>query len=177
MEQELRILQSKYDSNYARFEDSISKMGKLETDLKEQEETLLKRHAEINKLLKENRFYKDEVDGIRQRFGSLEEINKKFDIAKMKESKVSDLVAELDHTMKSFENQLSCYKCMEVLSDPVLLVPCTHVICRGCAGDKQDNKCPQCSKTVKDRHGPSHLIKDIVDKFEVTRDAIQTFKN
>ena len=43
----------------------MNKMEKMEVDLKDQEETLLKRHNEINKLLKENRLFKDEVDGIR----------------------------------------------------------------------------------------------------------------
>mmetsp|Transcript_8541 Transcript_8541/g.13189 ORF Transcript_8541/g.13189 Transcript_8541/m.13189 type:complete len:83 (+) Transcript_8541:1537-1785(+) len=82
----------------------MSKMTRLENDLKAQEDTLLKRHNEINKLLRENRGLKDEVDGVRKRFGSIQEINKKFDLAKMKEEKVADLIAELDHTMNSFEN-------------------------------------------------------------------------
>ena len=94
-------IQKKFDNNYARFEDAMSKMEKLESELKEQEATLLKRHNEINKLLKDNRFLKDEADGVRKRFGSIQDINKKFDLAKLKEEKVADLVAELDHTMVS----------------------------------------------------------------------------
>ena len=75
----------------------------------------MKRHKEINSLLKENKLYKDQVDGIRRKFGDLGEIQNKFDLALMKEQKVSDLLAELDHTMKSTENQLACYKCMNLL--------------------------------------------------------------
>jgi len=39
-------------------------MSKLEEDFKLQEETLLKRHADINKMLKENSFMRGELDAI-----------------------------------------------------------------------------------------------------------------
>ena len=108
----------------------------------------MKRHKEINSLLKENKLYKDQVDGIRRKFGDLSEIQNKFDLALMKEQKVSDLLAELDHTMKSTENQLACYKCMNLLDDPVVLAPCSHIMCKKCVEPSKEKSCPQCQSKI-----------------------------
>lgn len=41
----------------------------------------------------------DQVDEIRRKFGSLDELKSKMDIAKLKEEKVSELLGQLDHSM------------------------------------------------------------------------------
>ena len=79
----------------------MAKLAIAEKEKKESEESLFKRQKEINSLLKENAFYKDELDGIRRRFGSLDDIHKKFELAQMKEDKVNDLLSELDNNMVS----------------------------------------------------------------------------
>lgn len=71
-----------------------------------------KRHKEINSLLKENRHYKNEIDEIRKRFGTLDDIDGQLQMAKMKEDKVNDLLGELDHVVVSifmFFNYLYLY--------------------------------------------------------------------
>ena len=64
---------------------------------------------------------------------------------------------------------------MNLIQDPVILTPCTHVICKKCCGEKGD-RCPQCQKQIKDKHGPSQLVRDITDKYQITKDALATFK-
>ena len=123
---------AKYESSYRRYEEAIAKISQLEAEAKEAEDLLFKRHKEINSLLKENTAYKNEVDTIRRNYGSLDELNKKFELTKMKEEKINDLLDSLEHTMKSSENQLSCYRCMNILNDPVILSPCAHAVCRDC---------------------------------------------
>ena len=76
-------------------------------------------------------------------------------MAKLKEDKVNDLLGELDTNMRSTENQLSCYKCMSLLVEPVILSPCTHVVCKACVRDNGDKCCPQCSREFKKVLGPS----------------------
>lgn len=61
----------------------------------------MKRHKELNSLMKENRRYKDQEDELRKRFGSLEDIKDKMELAAMKEEKVNDLLSELDQNLKS----------------------------------------------------------------------------
>lgn len=61
----------KQEDTYSRFEAATNKLGTLEDELKTQEGILVKRHNEINTLLKENRYYKGEIDTIRTKFGSL----------------------------------------------------------------------------------------------------------
>ena len=95
---------AKYESSYRRYEESIAKIAKMEAEAKEAEDLLFKRHKEINSLLKENTTYKNELDTIRRDYGSLDEIHKKFELNKMKEEKINDLLDSLEHTMKSSEN-------------------------------------------------------------------------
>ena len=59
-------MEFKYHTNNKRFEDAIRRTAELEKEMKEQEEMLMKRHKELNSLMKENRRYKDEIDDIRQ---------------------------------------------------------------------------------------------------------------
>ena len=71
-------------------------------------------------MLKENGQWKKEVDFIRNKFGTNEEIEESIKMAKLKEQKVFDLLNDLDHNLKSTENQLSCYKCSGILNEPIL---------------------------------------------------------
>jgi len=64
---------------------------------------------------------------------------------------------------------------MDLLRDPIVLAPCSHVVCQKCAGESK--KCPQCPKAIKERLGPCEMITDLVNKFEITKDALNTFKN
>ena len=77
-ERELMKAQQKAEDTYDRFQAAIAKVGQLEKEIKQQEDILVKRNNEINSLLKENRYYKGEVDTIRTQYGGLEEIEKKF---------------------------------------------------------------------------------------------------
>ena len=52
-------MELKYHTNNKRFEDAIRRTAELEKEMKEQEEMLMKRHKELNSLMKENRYYKD----------------------------------------------------------------------------------------------------------------------
>ena len=83
----------------------MAKLAIAEKEKKEYEDSLFKRQKELNSVLKENAYYKDELDGIRRRFGSLDEIHKKFELSQMREDKVNDLLSELDNNMVSIFTQ------------------------------------------------------------------------
>ena len=125
--------------------------------------------------MKKNTNMKEDLDYIRQKYGSVAEIKQKMDIAEMKEKKIDELVSNLSTSIKSCENQLSCYKCMNLVNEPVVQAPCAHVLCKKCS--MSENQCAQCSRTIKDRLGPSEMLQDLVNKFTFCRDAIKTFKN
>lgn len=63
------------------------------------ESKLLKRQAEISSLLKENAFFKIQVDNIRTKFGSEAEIEDLIKMSKLKEEKVYELLADLDNNI------------------------------------------------------------------------------
>jgi hypothetical protein len=52
---------------------------------------------------------------------------------------------------------------MNLLKDPVVLVPCSHTFCKGCM--KGMDKCAECNKKCQG-FVPSTLINDIVAKYE-----------
>ena len=63
---------------------------------------------------------------------------------------------------------------MNLLQQPVVLAPCAHLLCKKCS---DGDRCPQCSRTIKDRLGPSDALADLANKFTFSRDAIHAFKN
>lgn len=141
LKQQLTEAKLKFDSNYVRFESSINRLAELEKDYKEQEETLLKRHRDLQKTISENNFLKGELDTITKKYGSLDEIKFKMTVAEEKEKRINKLLDSIELTQKSTENQLSCYHCLNLMNDPVILSPCGHALCRSCL-KKTENKCP-----------------------------------
>lgn len=92
----------------------------------------------------------------------------------MKEEKINGLLNQLDQIMTSTENNLTCYSCMKMFSDPHVLAPCGHAFCKSCVSST--DACPQCEKKYKEK-APIKLIADLVTKYIYKRDAINTFKN
>lgn len=90
-------------------------------------------------------------------------------IATLKEEKINGLLSKLDHVMASTENNLSCYSCMNLLQDPVIMVPCGHQLCKKCM--QGNDTCMECDKKVK-LTVPSKLIGDLVNKYQYKKDAI-----
>ncbi|KAG7260277.1 hypothetical protein CRUP_028351 [Coryphaenoides rupestris] len=85
--------------------------------------------------------------------------------------------------MESLEQQLSCPICLEMFSKPVVILPCQHNLCRGCASDLYDSRnpyhysggvfrCPTCRFEVSlDRHGVyglqrNLLVENIIDIYK-----------
>ncbi|KAF7230989.1 tripartite motif containing 54 [Nothobranchius furzeri] len=88
-------------------------------------------------------------------------------------------------TMENLEKQLICPVCLEMFSKPVVILPCQHNLCRGCANDvlQATNplwqprgssssgrfRCPSCRhEVVLDRHGVfglqrNLLVENIID--------------
>ncbi|NXC22834.1 TRI63 ligase, partial [Corythaeola cristata] len=91
--------------------------------------------------------------------------------------------------MESLEKQLICPICLEMLSKPVVILPCQHNLCRKCANDifQAANpywqsrgsvisggrfRCPSCRHEVLlDRHGVyglqrNLLVENIIDIYK-----------
>ncbi|XP_052004781.1 E3 ubiquitin-protein ligase TRIM63-like [Xyrauchen texanus] len=86
-------------------------------------------------------------------------------------------------SMESLEKQLSCPICLEMFTKPVVILPCQHNLCRGCASDLYDSRnpyrfsggvfrCPTCRfEVVLDRHGVhglqrNLLVENIIDIYK-----------
>uniref|UniRef100_A0A8C7KQC4 RING-type E3 ubiquitin transferase n=1 Tax=Oncorhynchus kisutch TaxID=8019 RepID=A0A8C7KQC4_ONCKI len=84
---------------------------------------------------------------------------------------------------ESLESQLSCPICLEMFQKPVVILPCQHNLCRGCASDLYDSRnpyhysggifrCPTCRfEVVLDRHGVyglqrNLLVENIIDIYK-----------
>ncbi|XP_056145043.1 E3 ubiquitin-protein ligase TRIM63 [Lampris incognitus] len=85
--------------------------------------------------------------------------------------------------MESLEKQLSCPICLDMFTKPVVILPCQHNLCRGCASDLYDSRnpyrfsggvfrCPTCRfEVVLDRHGVhglqrNLLVENIIDIYK-----------
>ncbi|KAK1876227.1 E3 ubiquitin-protein ligase TRIM63 [Dissostichus eleginoides] len=85
--------------------------------------------------------------------------------------------------MESLEQQLSCPICLEMFTKPVVILPCQHNLCRGCANDLFESRnayhysggtfrCPTCRhEVVLDRHGVfglqrNLLVENIIDMYK-----------
>ncbi|KAM8904934.1 E3 ubiquitin-protein ligase TRIM63-like [Spinachia spinachia] len=90
--------------------------------------------------------------------------------------------------MESLETQLSCPICLEMFTKPVVILPCQHNLCRGCANDLYESKnlyrysggtfrCPTCRfEVVLDRHGVhglqrNLLVENIIDMYKQQRES------
>ena len=104
----------------------------------------------------------------------MSDIETRIKVAELKEEKINGLLTQLDQIMTSTENNLKCYSCMNMFSDPQVLSPCGHAFCKKCVASV--DSCPQCDKKFKEK-APVKLISDLVTKYVYQRDAISTFKN
>ncbi|KAK9524270.1 hypothetical protein VZT92_018120 [Zoarces viviparus] len=90
--------------------------------------------------------------------------------------------------MESLEKQLSCPICLEMFTKPVVILPCQHNLCRGCANDLYDSKnpyhysggtfrCPTCRfEVILDRHGVyglqrNLLVENIIDMYKQQQES------
>ncbi|KAM4560362.1 E3 ubiquitin-protein ligase TRIM63-like [Odontesthes bonariensis] len=90
--------------------------------------------------------------------------------------------------MENLETQLSCPICLEMFTKPVVILPCQHNLCRGCANDLYESKnpyhysggtfrCPTCRfEVVLDRHGVyglqrNLLVENIIDIYKQQQES------
>ncbi|TNV87373.1 hypothetical protein FGO68_gene4873 [Halteria grandinella] len=175
LKDEKEDIEKKADAQYKRLEESTMKVMRLEKDLELEQEVTKKRHEEINSLIKENAKYKGELDEIRKAFGNMQEIEARIKIAEVKEEKIFGLLNQLDQIFKSEESNLSCYTCMNMMTDPTVMVPCGHAYCKKCITPGLTD-CPQCEKRFTST-APIKILQDLCTKFVYKRDALSMFKN
>lgn len=92
-------------------------------------------------------------------------------------------------SMESLEKQLSCPICLDMFTKPVVILPCQHNLCRGCASDLYDSRnpyrfsggvfrCPTCRfEVVLDRHGVhglqrNLLVENIIDIYKQQQEGL-----
>nr|XP_046238810.1 E3 ubiquitin-protein ligase TRIM63-like [Scatophagus argus] len=90
--------------------------------------------------------------------------------------------------MESLEKQLSCPICLDMFTKPVVILPCQHNLCRGCANDLYESRnpyhfsggtfrCPTCRfEVVLDRHGVyglqrNLLVENIIDIYKQQQES------
>ncbi|XP_035533849.1 E3 ubiquitin-protein ligase TRIM63-like [Morone saxatilis] len=90
--------------------------------------------------------------------------------------------------MESMEKQLSCPICLEMFTKPVVILPCQHNLCRGCANDLYESRnpyhysggtfrCPTCRfEVILDRHGVyglqrNLLVENIIDIYKQQQES------
>eukprot|EP00330_Aristerostoma_sp_ATCC50986_P001427 CAMPEP_0114591672 /NCGR_PEP_ID=MMETSP0125-20121206/13665_1 /TAXON_ID=485358 ORGANISM="Aristerostoma sp., Strain ATCC 50986" /NCGR_SAMPLE_ID=MMETSP0125 /ASSEMBLY_ACC=CAM_ASM_000245 /LENGTH=103 /DNA_ID=CAMNT_0001789883 /DNA_START=669 /DNA_END=980 /DNA_ORIENTATION=+ len=66
------------------------------------------------------------------------------------ESKEQDLqkaIAKIEHAESSLEMTLSCCECMEMVKNPITLVPCGHHYCTKCLANATE--CKECEAEIE----------------------------
>ena len=114
------------------------------------------------------------MDSINEKFGGYNEIESQIRIAKLKEGAVGNLWQKLNTCIQSTEGNLQCFKCIEIATEPVVLIPCGHLMCKGCVPN--DRICPDCSTPFTQKVSTS-FVKDLINKHEFSKDALSAFKN
>merc|ERR1712183_1132877 len=109
------------------------------------------------------------MGAINEKFGGSIEIENQIRVAKMKEAAVGNLWSKLNTCIHSTEGNLQCFKCIEIANDPVVLVPCGHLLCKGCVPN--DRICPDCSGPFTQKVSVS-FVKDLANKHEFSKDAL-----
>jgi hypothetical protein len=86
---------------------------------------------------------------------------------------VNKSMADLDTSLKTLLNTMSCNYCIEVVRDCVRL-ECGHIYCRKCKGGYEPN-CGECKKTGIAR--PDKMVDDSVSKAQYMNILINTIKD
>jgi len=60
---------------------------------------------------------------------------------------MKNTIAKLRSTEKALEVDLSCQKCLKLMTGPVTCIPCGHSFCSSCLGDHED--CPTCDMEIE----------------------------
>ena len=70
------------------------------------------------------------------------------------------------HKSESFEEQLLCGVCQEIMHMAVSLQPCMHSYCAGCYSEWMDisRDCPAC-RAVVDRIAKNHLVNNLIETY------------
>jgi hypothetical protein len=82
-------------------------------------------------------------------------------------------MADLDTSLKTLMNTMSCNYCVEVVKDCVRL-ECGHIYCKKCKGGYEPN-CGECKK--KGNATSDKMIDDSVSKAQYMRILINTIKD
>ena len=139
-----------------------------------QKEEIIKAHNETDEANKRLEFWKGQMDKINDNFGGYGEVERQIKLAKLKEQAVGNLWQKLNTCIQSTEGNLQCYKCIEIAKEPVVLVPCGHLLCKGCVPN--DRICPDCGGAFRERV-PVSFVNDLANKHEFNKDALSAFKN
>ncbi|KYO19897.1 zinc finger protein RFP-like [Alligator mississippiensis] len=73
------------------------------------------------------------------------------------------------NTVQSLRDEVTCSVCLELFTDPVMIVGCGHNFCRACIaqcweGAETDVTCPQCRQTFAQRLlGPNRQLDNLVE--------------
>ena len=90
-----------------------------------------------------------ELERLKKELKELIETNqKKLDLLKMQEKVMKNTIAKLKSTEKALEVDLSCQKCMNLMTNPVTMIPCGHSFCKHCI-DGDVEECPACDMEIE----------------------------
>ena len=150
---EIRRLKENAKSKEDDLRSEISDLNRDKEHLKEQIEVqkkeILRSHRTSEGLQKTLDFYKSQFETIEKEYGGVKGIDETMRIARLKEQTIGNLIKKLSSVFDSTENQLSCFKCMSLMTDAVMLIPCGHALCRTCIKpDDSQQYCPECDKRV-----------------------------
>ena len=99
---------------------------------------------------------------------------------------MNGLLAKINHVISSnnlivcnlilgLEASYTCFECMEILSEPMTIVPCGHNVCKRCDNDKL-KKWPKCKETAS-LVIPDNLLKEAIGKYLFQLDIVAAFTN
>mmetsp|Transcript_18032 Transcript_18032/g.21179 ORF Transcript_18032/g.21179 Transcript_18032/m.21179 type:complete len:96 (+) Transcript_18032:183-470(+) len=84
------------------------------------------------------------------------------------------MISNLETCISSTEGHLQCFKCIEIFTEPQVLIPCGHPICRTCVPG--NGICPECERGFNGM-APATFLTDLALKHSFSKETVTAFRN
>lgn len=117
----------------------------IELEIQRHRESSNEHMQELDRLYKENETIRTDLTAWQKKFDP-EEVESKMQLGRAKDEQVKKLVSLVKEWFNFIENLATCAMCQDVVSEAMVLDPCSHNFCSLCLESRVEHKdrCPEC---------------------------------
>ena len=87
---------------------------------------------------------------------------------------MKDLIKRIDEIYESFQCNLTCVLCGDIIENCIMYIPCGHSFCGKCI--EKFDQCPNCTLKIQDKNNIKALD-EIACKFSSSNNMFNIFKD